>query len=178
MDQAGVDGEKKVLIIGASGGVGAYAVQYARNLNAHTTGVCHQNSMGFVKKLGADQVIDYKSDKLSDFKNQFDIIFDTVGREKLSVIEACLKKEGTYITTAARADLMLKQIGNKPNHKRFMFGIAKSNASSLINILDLVQHGAYEPLIDSIFPMGDVVSAHRRAEESGKAGAIVLNIKG
>lgn len=177
LDKAGLRKKQRVLIIGAAGGVGSYAVQYAAAMGASVTGVCHEKSQTFVKSLGAIKTIDYKAEKLDDYKNQFDIIFDMVGKEDLSVINSCLAIDGVYITTVVRTDVMIKQTFNKNRNKKYMFDIDKSTASDLKNILLLISKNLYRPLIDKVYGMHEVNKAHTHVETIRKSGTVVLNIK-
>lgn len=177
LDKAGLRKNQNILIIGAAGGVGSYAVQYATAMGASVIGVCHKNSQDYVKNLGATKTIDYKSEKLDKYKNQYDIIFDMVGKENLSIIKSCLSEKGVYITTVARFDVMINQLFNKNKNKKFMFDINKSTASNLETILKLISKNLYRPLIDKVYNMSDVIEAHNHVENKRKHGTIVLNIK-
>lgn len=177
LDKAYIAKGKSVLIIGASGGVGSYSVQYAKSMGAHVIGICHTESIDFVRKIGADKILDYTVDKLENCNMKFDIIFDTVGKEDLHFIKSSLKTEGIYITTVARFDIIIRGILNKSARKKLVFDVAKSKASSLISIMEMLSSGLYLPLIDSVYKMDDVVKAHSHFESARKKGAVVLNIK-
>lgn len=177
LDQAQIASGKKVLIIGAAGAVGSHAVQYAVSMGAKVHGLCHVESMDFVYGLGASQNYDYKVDKLEHIKLEFDIILDTVGKEKLSVLVDHLSDQGIYMTTAARPDLMMKKALSKSFASHFKFDIAKSSAQALSELMTLVSKGQYEPTIDAIYSMDEVVKAHHYFEGFRKKGAVVLKIK-
>ncbi len=174
LDKAGIQDGMKVLIIGASGAVGAYAVQYANYLGTYVTGICGPETITFVKSIGASEIIDYTKDNLINYKQKYDIIFDTVGKEKLSTLKKHLTSEGIYMTTAARLDVIISQVFNK---KRYKFDLVKSNATNLKELVDLASTGLIRPLIDSIYKMDEIVDAHYHLEEKRKQGTIVLNIK-
>lgn len=176
LDSAKINANQNILVIGAAGGVGAYAVQYAAALGAHVTGLCSKASSKFVKSLGAKRTIDYRTEKLTDYLNQFDVIFDMVGKEKLSVIQKSLKSKGIYITTVARTDVMIKQVFNKNRDKKYIFGIDKSSVKDLEEIVELVSSRKIRPLIDQVFTLKEFRVAHDRASKSGKSGAVVLTI--
>ncbi|MDH8679022.1 NAD(P)-dependent alcohol dehydrogenase [Fusibacter bizertensis] len=177
LTKAGIARKKRVLVIGAAGSVGSYAVQYAKSIGAHVTGVCHSQSVEFVIGIGADRTIDYTLENLSDYKMQFDIILDTVGKESLSVIKSCLAINGNYITTVVRIGVIIRQFFNKENGKKFMFDVTKSKSSDLEHIIELVKIGVYNPLIDAVYKYDEVVKAHHYVEGNRKSGAVVLNMK-
>ncbi len=177
LDKAQITSGMKILIIGAGGSVGSHAVQYGKNKGAEVHGICHPETMDFVYQLGADKNYDYTVDKLERISQKYDIIFDTVGKEDISILSKLLTKEGKYITTAARLDLIIKGVFNKSFAKRFMFDVSKSTSAGLSELMDMVEKGTYRPMIDSIFDMEDVVKAHYHFEGNRKKGALVLKIK-
>jgi len=176
LDRANISKKAKVLIIGAGGGVGAYATQYAKSLGAFVTGMCSGESADFVRSLGADQIIDYRQEALSNYRGAFDIILDMVGREKLSVIDKALTDKGRYVTTVARLDLMVKKIFARKKSKAYIFDIDKSKAEDLESLIDLVNKKTLRPLIDQVFKIDQVQEAHLRVEASNKRGAVVVTM--
>ncbi len=177
LDKAGIKKKQSVLIIGAAGGVGSYAVQYAKAKGATVTGVCRGTNEDFVKDLGASAVIDYKNDTLNNYKNKYDIILDTVGKEDISVIKSCLTTYGVYVTTMVRTDVVFRELFNKYNDKKYIFGLDNNSALDLSEILQLVKEDLFKPLIDKIYKINEVQEAHNHVETKKKSGAVVLNIK-
>jgi len=174
LDKANLTEGQDVLIIGASGGVGSYAVQYATALGAKVIGVCSESGRDFVLSLGAKETIDYKTTQLKDFGQKFDLILDTAGREKKTVLDSLLKESGTYVTTVMKVEILMAQLFSKK--KKYIFDIDKATSGDLEIIMDLVLEGNYRPLIDTIYKMDDIKLAYEHVEEKSRTGAIVINI--
>jgi len=173
LDKADIQKGKSVLVIGASGGVGSYAVQYASALGAVVTGVCNNKSTEFVKSLGAEKVIDYKSQSLDHYNETYDIIFDTVGQVSLPKVNNLLSPCGIYTTTIARFDIFFY----KKKDKRFLFDIDKSTSSDLIDLSYLIDMEKIKPLIDKIYDFDEMPEAHRYVETASKKGTVIVNVK-
>jgi len=173
LDKANLTEGQDVLIIGASGGVGSYAVQYATALGANVIGVCSESGRDFVLSLGAKETIDYKSTSLKEFGKKFDVILDTAGKEKKAALDLLLKDSGTYVTTVMKLDVLMAQIFSKK--KKYIFDIDKATKTDLEAIIDLVLKGKYRPLIDTVYKMEDIKLAYEHVEEKSRTGAIVIN---
>lgn len=147
---------QKVLIYGASGSVGTYAVQLARHFGAIVTGVCSTAGLEMVKSLGADQVIDYTKDDFSAGGAVFDIIFDTVGKCPKMQYTKALMTSGTYVTIA------------KLN--------TKQSLEELTFIKGLIEAGEVKAVIDRCYPLADMIEAHRYVETGHKKGNVVIQV--
>ncbi len=176
-DVASVQPGDRVLIIGASGGVGRYAVQIARHLGAEVTGVCSAAKAEMVRELGARRVIDYASEDWTKNGEIYDVVFDTVSGNGFRAAKASLSPRGRYATlymTFLVAFQMLR--GALFGGPRAATGVVLPNQKLTQDVADLLAEGAIWPVIGERFPLEQVADAHA-ALESGKAqGAVVVTV--
>ncbi|WP_419873437.1 NAD(P)-dependent alcohol dehydrogenase [Candidatus Pristimantibacillus sp. PTI5] len=169
----------RVLVYGASGSVGTYAVQLAKHFGAEVTGVCSTSNVELVKSLGADRVIDYTKERLSDGGPVYDIIFDTVGK---SPFEVCLKRlvpNGFYLRAFHVSPLLIVR-GlwiNLTSRKKVIGGSMKETAEDLNYLKELIEAGKLRSVIDRRYPLEQAAEAHRYAEQGHKKGNVVLNVR-
>jgi NADPH:quinone reductase-like Zn-dependent oxidoreductase len=147
---------QKILIYGASGSVGTYAIQLAKFFGAQVTGVCSTANLDMVKSLGADHMIDYTKDDFSSREERYDVIFDTLGKFPKSQYSKVLASSGTFVTMA-RLD-------------------SKESMDNLIFIRDLAEAGDVKAVIDRCFPLEDMVKAHRYLDAGHKKGNVVITM--
>ena len=134
---------RKVLIFGASGGVGGYAVQLAKHLfGANVTGVCSTPKLAYVKSLGADQVIDYKNDDFTQNGQVYDVIFDTVGKTSITRTKKSLKEKGWYLLATFGLPMLVKLVWlSKTGIQNFEFGTLAEKTEDLIYLKELIETG-------------------------------------
>ena len=148
---------QKILIYGASGSVGTYAVQLARYFGAEVTGVCSTANLDMVKSLGANHVVDYTKEDVSSRAERYDVIFDTVGKFPKSKTSNILRPDGTYVTIA-RLD-------------------SKESMDNLIFIKELIEAGEIKAVIDRCYPLENIVEAHRYVDAGHKKGNVVIRVE-
>lgn len=148
---------QKVLIYGASGSVGTYAVQLAKHLGAEVTAVCSTANLGLVRSLGADHVIDYTKEDFSSIEERYDIIFDTVAKFPKSQAAKLLAPDGTYVTIARLS--------------------TKENKEVLLAIKELSEAGKIKAVIDRCYPLEEMVEAHRYLDTGRKKGNVVITVR-
>lgn len=176
--KANVRNGDKVLIFGASGGVGGYAVQLAkRHFGAQVTGVCSTAKLAFVKSLGADQVIDYTQEDFIQNGQVYDVIFDTVGKTSVSRSKRSLTEKGSYLFATFGLPMLLQLLWHsKTGRQNFEFGALDEKTEDLIFLKDLIEAGVIKPVIDRCYPWEQAAAAHRYVETGQKMGNIVITV--
>jgi NADPH:quinone reductase-like Zn-dependent oxidoreductase len=181
--KAGIKKDMKVLIIGASGGVGSFAVQISKALGAEVTAVCSQKSATMVTDLGATKVLDYHQQDFLKASDRYDIIFDTIGRHNLSKCKPVLCPGGTYVSTIpspnnlkAMAITQFKSLFSRVTKKADVV-MVKSKGSDLSEIAKLISAGDIRPVIDQIFPIHQAAEAHDYSRSLRAKGKIILEIQ-
>jgi NADPH:quinone reductase-like Zn-dependent oxidoreductase len=158
---------QRVLIHGAAGGVGVFAVQLARWRGARVTGTASGANLGFVRGLGADEVIDYQITRFEDVVRDIDVVFDTVGGETLERSWGVLKPGGTLVTIAASGE----RTADERTHAAFF--IVEPSRNQLHEIAWLIDSGAIRPIIGSVFPLAEARQAYEHKPAHGK---VVLQV--
>lgn len=166
---------KKVLINGASGGVGTFAVQIAKAMKAEVIGVCSSKNITLIESLGVNRVIDYNHVDFTKESEQYDIIFDAVGKESFLTSENVLKSEGVYIST-------LPTVENLPStfFTLFMPGkkskliLVQPNPHDLISLRELIEDGLVKSVIDRTYKLAEIAEAHAYSEMGHAVGKIVI----
>jgi NADPH:quinone reductase-like Zn-dependent oxidoreductase len=168
---------QKVLVYGASGSVGSYALQLARYFGAHVTGVCSTANIEMVKNLGADDVIDYTREDFTRSGICYDMIFDSVGKASFAHCRHVLNPDGLYITTAVSLSLLAqKLVTSITGGRKLIIGIAGQTTENLQLLKDLVETGKIKPVIDRIFSLEQIADAHRYVEPGHKKGNVVIRV--
>ncbi len=175
LDLAQIRPGQKVLINGASGGVGTFAVQIAKAMKAEVIGVCSNNNITLVESLGANRVIDYNQINFTKESEQYDIIFDAVGKETFSSCENLLKPAGVYIST-------LPTVENLPPTfftlfvpgKKSKLILVQPNPRDLISLRELIEDGLVKSVIDRTYKLAEIAEAHAYSEMGHAVGKIVI----
>jgi NADPH:quinone reductase-like Zn-dependent oxidoreductase len=184
-DSAGVRPGQHVLILGASGGVGSFAVQVAKAMGGEVTGVCSTAKVEMVRALGADHVIDYTREKIASSGEQYDVILDIGGNRTLSELRRALTPTGTLVIVGGetggrwlggfdrslRAPLVSRFVGQQL--KALM---CSENQADLIVLTDMIEAGQVTPVIDRTFPLAEAASAIRYMEEGSARGKVVIAV--
>ena len=155
LKQAHVKTGDNVLIYGASGSVGTFAVQLAKHFGAHVTGVCSTTNLNLVKSLGAENVIDYTREDFTKIGSQFDVIFDAVGKTSKSVCKKILKAKGKYISVTSSP---------------------KANANDLLDLKGIIESGHLKTVIDRTYTLEQIREAHAYVEGFHKKGNVVVKV--
>jgi NADPH:quinone reductase-like Zn-dependent oxidoreductase len=162
-----------VLINGASGGVGTYAVQIAKSLGGTVTGVCSTTNLDMVRSIGVEEVIDYSQEDFTLKEEKYDLIFDTVAKRSFSECKPILKSNGRYVTTAFSPGLVLKGRLGRGDKKMISY---VANKSDLIFLKDLLEAGKIKPVIDRRYTLEQVPDAIRYLEKGHVKGKLIINL--
>ncbi|MGB2696317.1 MAG: NAD(P)-dependent alcohol dehydrogenase [Candidatus Zixiibacteriota bacterium] len=166
---------QKVLIFGASGSVGTFAVQLAKYFGAEVTGVCSTTNIEMVKSLGADKVVDYTKEDFTKSGQTYDVIFDTVMKTSFSRCKSSLKQRGVYLTVdwPLLQALWTSMLGSK----KVVFGMASQNPEDLIFLRELIEARKLKSVIDRRYPLEQTAEAHRYVEKGHKKGNVVITLE-
>ena len=185
-DKGKVHAGNKVLINGAAGGVGTFAVQLGKHLAAHVTGVCSTRNIDMVRSLGADDVIDYTRDDFTRGEQRYDVILDCVGNHSFSEYRRVLSPEGRSVGVGAPHDFsmtallasMIKDVALSAagKQKSVMF-IAKGSQSDLTLIGELIAAGKVKPVIDKIYPLSETAAAVGHVEAGHARGKVLIRVE-
>jgi len=178
--KANIQRGQKVLINGASGGIGSMAVQLAKHFGAEVTGVCGTPRLEFVKSLGADKVIDYTKEDFTQNGETYDLIFDILGRSSFSRLNRSLKPNGIYLLASFKMKALLQMLWTSitGSKQKVICAFANETAESLVFVKKLVEEGKIKAIVDKSFPMEQAAEAHRYVEGGHKQGNVVIAICG
>lgn len=165
---------QKVLIYGASGGVGTFAVQLAKYFGAEVTAVCSTRNVALVTSLGADHVIDYTNEDFTKNGEIYDIIFDTVGKTTFTQCKNSLKDNGYYLNTILVLSELKRPWYAKTTGKNVIGGTAVPSTEALSFLKTLAETGQLRPVIDRCYPLAQTAEAHRYVETGHKTGNVVI----
>src|SRR5215218_4867787 len=182
-DHGKIEPEQEVLVIGASGGVGTYAVQIAKAFGAHVTGVCSTKKVDMVRSIGADHVIDYTREDFAEGDQRYDLILDIGGNSSLARLRRALTPEGTLVIVGGEGggrwfggiDRQLRAMVLSPfvGQKLGTF-VSSENHEDLLVLKELIESGKVTPVIDRTYPLAEVPEAIRYLEEGHAQGKVVI----
>ncbi|HVN21757.1 MAG TPA: NAD(P)-dependent alcohol dehydrogenase [Dongiaceae bacterium] len=180
-DKAGLQAGQKVLINGAAGGIGTFAVQIAKSFGAHVIGVCSTKNVELVRSLGADRVIDYTREDFTRDSERYDLILDNVGNRTLSEMRRVLKSNGKCVMAGAPKELLAvfarifkafaRSVILRP---KFTFFVAKIKREDLTSLCDLVTAKKLTPVIDRKYPLGETSAAIAYVEEGHARAKVII----
>ncbi len=169
---------QKVLINGASGGVGTFAVQIAKAFQARVTGVCSAKNRRLVEGLGCDRVIDYAEVDFAQELEKYDIILDAVGKRSFAACEKVLEPGGVYISTLPSFDNIAPNLGSLffPGKKAKLV-LAKPSPRDLNALRELMENGSVQSIVDRTYPLEQIAEAHAYSETHRSVGKIVVTVE-
>lgn len=168
---------QKILINGASGGIGMFAVQLAKAYGAEVTGVCGTARVEMVKALGADHVIDYTQEDFTQNGETYDLIFDVIRKSSFKKVKNSLTQNGRYLLASFKMKQIFQMLWtSRFSKKKVVCAMAGENLQDLLQIKDLIDDGTLKTVVDRSFPMEQAPNAHRYAESNARKGRVVINI--
>jgi NADPH:quinone reductase-like Zn-dependent oxidoreductase len=176
-DKGKVQSEQKVLINGASGGVGTFAVQIAKAFGAEVTGVCSARNLELVRSIGADHVIDYTKEDFTKSEQRYDLILDIVANRSVSEYLSVLNSNGKYVAVAFKSSaLFLGPLISMTKGKNVSQLNHKPNVKDLLFMKELIEAGKVVPVIDRTYPLNGIAEALQYYGEGHPSGKIVINM--
>ena len=178
----GIQAGQKVLIQGASGGVGTFAVQLAKYYGAEVTAVCSTRNVDMARSLGADHVIDYKREDFTRGRERYDLIYAVNGYHSLWAYKRALRPQGVYVCAGGTLPQMFQAMilgslmSQKGGKRMGSMGIAKINQEDLVQLSELLQAGTITPFIDAKYPLSETVQAFRYIEERHAQGKVIITV--
>ena len=181
-DHGKIKARDHILIIGASGCVGSYAVQLAKYYGAHVAAVSSSRNALLVKSLGADSVIDYVKTPLRDIVGQYDIIFDTVGKYSFGTLRHLLKPEGKYLTTVLSASSIVNMLKTRFTKKKSILALtglrsSREKRDDLRFVIDLFTHHRLHTVIDKVYDFESINDAFDYVHQGHKTGSVVITFE-
>jgi NADPH:quinone reductase-like Zn-dependent oxidoreductase len=178
-DAAKVRPGDRVLINGAAGGVGTFAVQIAKAFGAEVTGVCSTRNVDLVRSIGAEHVIDYTREDFTKSGRQYDVILDNAGTGGMSGSRRVLAPNGTLIYnngTHGLGPIIRLQLMRPFAHQRFPFFVTKINYADLVTIRELIETGRVTPVLDRVYPLSEAAQAIGHVGEGHARGKVIVTV--
>jgi len=177
-DKGKIKPGQKVLINGASGGIGTFAVQIAKALGAEVTGVCSTRNLELVSSLGADRVIDYIKEDFARGTERYDVIFDVVAKRTYAECWRALGPNGTYVTTTISVGLLLQSLWVAlTSGRRLKPMLQPPTQADLAVVKELIEAGKVRPVIDRRYPLAEVPEAIAYVEKGHARGKVVIDVE-
>ncbi|RMG85749.1 MAG: NAD(P)-dependent alcohol dehydrogenase [Chloroflexi bacterium] len=168
---------QKVLINGASGGIGSAAVQLAKHYGAEVTGVCSTERIAFVKALGADKVIDYTQEDFTESGEAYDVVMDILGRSSFAQVKKVLKPQGRYLLASFKMKQVFQMLMTaRGGGQKVICALSTEKQNDLVRVKELAEMGALVSIIDRRYPLAQIAEAHRYIESGQKQGHIAIQV--
>ena len=168
---------QKVLVNGASGGIGPAVVQLAKYYGAEVTGVCGTPRVEYVKSLGADRVIDYTREDFAASGETYDVIVDILGKSPFSKVKGSLKSNGRWLLVSFKTRKLLQMLWTSlTGGKKVICALSTEKAEDLVFIKELIEAGKVKTVVDRCYPLAQAAEAHRYVEQGHKKGSVVITM--
>ena len=168
---------QKILINGAGGSIGTFAIQLAKYFGAEVTAVDSTGKLDMLRSIGADHVIDYTQEDFTEKGETYDIIFDVVGKISFSRSDRVLKEKGTYLLANPASQMVQALWTRMTSSKKVVMETASGAIKDLVFLRELIEAGKIKTVIDRSFPLEQIAEAHRYVEGGGKKGNVVITVE-
>src|SRR5690606_40113366 len=168
-----------VLVYGATGAIGSAAVQLLKHFGAYVVAVCNTTNVDLIKSLGADEVIDYKTEDFATTSHRFDFVFDAVGKSSFGQCKSLMRNKGIYISTElgkGSQNIWLVLTTRWGAGKKVLFPIPMMKKEDVLYLGKLAGQGIFKPVIDRRYTLDKIVEAYRYVETGEKTGNVILNM--
>jgi NADPH:quinone reductase-like Zn-dependent oxidoreductase len=172
-----VQSGQKILINGAGGSIGTFAIQLAKYYGAEVTAVDSTAKLDMLRSIGADQVIDYTQEDFTKNGEIYDVIFDVIGKISFSRSTGSIKQNGTYLLANPMSQMVRGLWIRMTSSKEVIMETASGTIADLIFLKELVEEGKLKTVIDRTYPLEQIVEAHRYVEKGGKLGNVVITVE-
>jgi NADPH:quinone reductase-like Zn-dependent oxidoreductase len=176
-DKGQIQHGQKVLINGASGGIGTFAVLIAKSHGTEVTGVCSTKNLDMVRSIGADHVIDYTQEDFTQKEQRYDLILDIVANRSMSDYMRALNPKGKYVAVAFNPSSLFLGLLFSRNGKKTGSLVAKTNVNDLVYMKELIEAGKVVPVIDRRYPLSEVAEALRYYGERHAQGKVIITVE-
>ncbi len=177
LDRVNLQRGQKVLIVGAGGSIGTYSVQLAKHYGAEVTGVDGGGKLDMLRSIGADHVIDYTREDYTKNGQKYDVIMDTIGGSLFAGSVRSLNEDGTYLNVNPKMSHRLQMAWAKgKSNKKLLSWEGEYTTKNLLRLRELIGAGTIKPVIDRIYPLEQIVEAHRYVETDQKKGNVVIKV--
>ncbi len=177
LDRVNLQRGQKVLIVGAGGSIGTYSVQLAKHYGAEVTGVDGGGKLDMLRSIGADHVIDYTREGYTKNGQKYDVIMDTIGGSLFAGSVRSLNEDGTYLNVNPKMSHRLQMAWAKgKSNKKLLSWEGEYTTKNLLRLRELIGAGTIKPVIDRIYPLEQIVEAHRYVETDQKKGNVVIKV--
>jgi NADPH:quinone reductase-like Zn-dependent oxidoreductase len=169
-----------VLVYGATGAIGSAAVQLLKQLGATVTAVCATDQLNLVKGLGADRVVDYTAEDFTSDGHRYDVVMDAVGKSSFGRCRRLLKPRGLYLSSdlgPLSQNPLLALVTPLGRGRRVRFPIPRSDPGVMAHLKELIESGAFRPVVDRRYPLEEIVEAYRYVETGRKVGNVVISVR-
>lgn len=173
LGRVGIKPGSKILINGASGGIGSIGLQIAKARGAEVTGVCGSNMLEYVKAIGADHVIDYRKEDFTENGEKYDVIYDILGKRSFREVKGSLTENGTYLNASFKGRKVIQSIFKG---RKMICSFASEDPSRMPEFKRMIEGGKVKPIIDRTFPIEEADRAHAYVESGKRKGNVVLKI--
>lgn len=175
-DQGKITKGSQILINGASGGVGTLAIQIAKELGGEVTTVSSSKNLELCSSFGADHTISYEATQLLELGQSYDIFFDVFGNYSFRKVVGLLKKNGIYITTVPKADIIKEQFSNLFRSKKARLVVVRSNERDLRWFSQKIEEGQIKPVVDQVFDLSEIQAAQKYIESKRAKGKVIVKL--